>query len=41
MKQKCALEKQILPLSLASMAPDGLAYKLMKGPGYTVVTIGK
>lgn len=43
MEQKCALEQQILQnaLSLASIAPDEMAYRIMKGPGYTAVTTGE
>lgn len=43
MEQKCALEQQILrnALSLASIAPDEMAYRIMKGPGYTAVTTGE
>jgi len=37
MEQKCALEKQILQnaLSLSSIAPDEMAHRIMKAPGYT------
>jgi len=40
MKQKCALEQQILrnAFSLASIAPDDMAYQIMKGPRYVAVT---
>jgi len=43
MEQKCALEQQILrnALSLASVAPDEMAFRIMKGPGYTAVTTGE
>ncbi|XP_070517512.1 uncharacterized protein [Cardiocondyla obscurior] len=43
MEQKCALERQVLQnaLSLASIAPDEMAIRLMKGPGYTAVTSGE
>lgn len=43
MEQKCALEKQILQnaLSLASIAPDEMAYRIAKGSGYTVVISGE
>jgi len=43
MEQKCALERQILQnaLSLASIAPDEMAYRIMKEPGYTAVTTGE
>lgn len=43
MEQKCALERQVLQnaLSLASIAPDEMAYRIMKGPGYTAVTTGE
>ena len=43
MSQKCALERQILEnaLSLASIAPDEMAYRIMKAPGYTAITAGE
>lgn len=43
MEQKCALERQILqnPLSLASIALDEMAYRIMKRPGYTAITNGE
>lgn len=43
MEQKCALEKQILQnaLSLASIAPDEMAFRIMKSPGYTAVLMGE
>lgn len=43
MEQKCALERQVIQnaLSLASIAPDEMAYRLMKGPGYTAITTGE
>jgi len=43
MEQKCALERQILQnaLTLASIAPDEMAYRIMKEPGYTAVTNGE
>lgn len=43
MEQKCALEHQILrnALSLSSIAPDEMAYRIMKTPGYTAVTSGE
>lgn len=43
MEQKCALERQILrnALSLSSIAPDEMAYRIMKTPGYTAVTAGE
>lgn len=43
MEQKCALERQILQnaLSLASIAPDEMAFRIMKNPGYTAVTLGE
>lgn len=43
MEQKCALEKQILQnaLSLSSIAPDEMAFRIMKSPGYTAVTAGE
>jgi len=39
MEQKCALEKQILQnaLSLSSIAPDEMAHRIMKAPGYTAI----
>jgi len=38
-KRNCALEKQILQnvLTLSSIAPDEMAYRIMKTPGYTAV----
>ncbi|RLU14661.1 hypothetical protein DMN91_006526 [Ooceraea biroi] len=43
MEQKCALERQILEnaLSLSSIAPDEMAFRIMKTPGYTAVTAGE
>lgn len=43
MEHKCVLEKQILQnaLTLASIAPDEIAYRVMKEPGYTAVTSGE
>lgn len=43
MEQKCALERQILQnaLSLSSIAPDEMAFRIMKTPGYTAVTMGE
>lgn len=43
MEQKCALERQILrnALSLSSIAPDEMAYRIMKMQGYTAVTAGE
>lgn len=43
MEQKCALERQILvnALSLSSIAPDEMAFRIMKTPGYTAVTAGE
>lgn len=43
MSQKCALERQVLEnaLSLSSIAPDEMAYRIMKGPGYTAITAGE
>lgn len=43
MEQKCSLEKQILQnaLSLASIAPDEMAYRIAKGPGHTAVVSGE
>lgn len=43
MEQKCALERQILQnaLSLASIAPDEMAHRIMKGSGYTAITAGE
>lgn len=43
MEQKCALERQILvnALSLSSIAPNEMAFRIMKAPGYTAVTAGE
>ncbi|XP_039315420.1 uncharacterized protein LOC120359986 [Solenopsis invicta] len=43
MEQKCALERQILQnaLTLASVAPDEMAFRIMREPGYTAVTNGE
>jgi len=43
MEQKCALEKQILQnaLTLSSIAPDEMAHRIMKTPGYTAVAAGE
>lgn len=43
MEQKCALERQILrnALSLSSIAPDEMAFRIMKAPGYTAVATGE
>lgn len=43
MQQKCALEKQVLEnaLSLSSIAPDEMAFRLMRSPGYTAITAGE
>jgi hypothetical protein len=43
MEQKCVLERQILQnaLLLASIAPDKMASRIMKAPGYTAVTAGE
>lgn len=43
MEQRCALERQVLrnALSLSSIAPDEMAYRIMKMPGYTAVTAGE
>ncbi|KYN50086.1 hypothetical protein ALC62_00114, partial [Cyphomyrmex costatus] len=43
MEQKCALEKQVLQnaLTLASIAPDETAYRIMREPGYTAVLSGE
>lgn len=43
MIQKCALEKQVLQnaLSLYSIAPDEMAFRIMKSPGYTAVAAGE
>lgn len=42
-EQKCALERQILQnaLSLSSIAPDEMAFRIMRSPGYTAVTAGE
>ncbi|KYN00614.1 hypothetical protein ALC62_08613, partial [Cyphomyrmex costatus] len=39
MEQKCSLKRQVLQnaLTLASIAPDETAYRIMKEPGYTAV----
>lgn len=43
MEQKCALERQILQnvLSYSGVAPDEMAYRIMKTPGYTAVIAGE
>lgn len=43
MEQKCILEKQTLQnaLTLASIAPDEMAHRIMKSPGYTAITSGE
>jgi len=43
MKQRCELKKEVLrnTLSFATPQSDEFAYKLMKGPGYMVVTAGE
>lgn len=43
LEQKCALERQILQnaLSLASIAPDEMAHRIMKTPGYTAILAGE
>lgn len=43
MEQKRALERQILvnALSLSSIAPDKMAFRIMKAPGYIAVTASK
>lgn len=43
MEQKCALEKEVLQnaLSLASIAPDEIAQRIMKASGYTAITAGE
>ncbi|KYM93373.1 hypothetical protein ALC62_16025 [Cyphomyrmex costatus] len=43
MEQKCALEKQVLQnaLTLASIAPDETAYRIMREQGYTAVISGE
>lgn len=43
MEQKCALERQILKnaLSLSSLSPDEMAYRIMREPGYTAVAAGE
>ncbi|KYQ49650.1 hypothetical protein ALC60_11283 [Trachymyrmex zeteki] len=43
MEQKCALERQVLQnaLTLASIAPDEMAYRITREPGYTAVTSGE
>lgn len=43
MQQKCALEKEVLlnALSLYSIAPDEMAYRIMKTAGYTAIAAGE
>ncbi|KYN50256.1 hypothetical protein ALC62_06924 [Cyphomyrmex costatus] len=43
MEQKCAIEKQVLQnaLTLASIAPDETAYRIMREPGYIAVLPGE
>jgi len=43
MQQKCELERQVITnvLSFATLQPDEFAYRLMKGPGYMIVTTGE
>lgn len=43
MEQKCALERQVLEnaLTLASIAPDEMAYRITRESGYTAVTTGE
>lgn len=43
MEQKCALEREILQnaLSLVSFAPDEMARRIMKEPGYIAVMAGE
>lgn len=43
MEQKCILERQVLQnaLTLASIAPDEMAHRIMKSPGYTAITSGE
>ncbi|EZA59596.1 hypothetical protein X777_00265, partial [Ooceraea biroi] len=43
MEQKCALERQIFQnaLSLASIAPDEMAARILKAPGYTAIVAGE
>ncbi|EFN65203.1 hypothetical protein EAG_10155 [Camponotus floridanus] len=43
MEQKCVLERQVLQnaLTLASIAPDEMAHRIMKSPGYTAITSGE
>lgn len=43
LEQKCVLEQQVLRnvLSLSSIAPDEMAFRIMKTPGYTAVIAGE
>lgn len=42
MSQKCIMEKQILENALSlAIAPDEMAFRLMKTPGYTAITAGE
>ncbi|KYQ58524.1 hypothetical protein ALC60_02477, partial [Trachymyrmex zeteki] len=43
MEQKCALERQVLQnaLTLASIAPDEMAYRITREPGYTAIATGE
>lgn len=43
MEQKCALERQILKnaLSLSSLSPNEMAYRIMREPGYAAVAAGE
>lgn len=43
MEQKCALERQVLQnaLTLASIAPDEMAFRITRETGYTAVTTGE
>lgn len=42
-EQRCSFEKQILEnaLTLANFAPDEMAVKIMRSPGYTAITAGE
>lgn len=43
MEQKCTLERQVLlnALSLYSIAPDEMAFRIMKAPGFTAIAAGE
>lgn len=43
MEQKCTLERQVLlnALSLYSIAPDEMAFRIMKAPGFSAIAAGE